>query len=125
MNGQSAMFDEPIGLRPDQVAERPEPDPYPEQLYDGRPPAEHTPTSRAAGDSVRMEANTIRAHVKALILAAGEYGITDEELQACGIAANTERPRRRELVLLGEIVDSGRTRRTASGRAAVVWVVKS
>ena len=118
------MFDQPTGLLPHQGGDRPAPDPYPEKLYDGSPPAEHTPTSRAAADSVRMSANTIRAHVKALILAAGDYGITDEELQACGIVANTERPRRRELVLLGEIVDSGRTRRTASGRAAVVWVVK-
>lgn len=36
-------------------------------------------------------------------------------------AANTQRPRRRELELMGRIEDSGQTRLTRSRRAAVVW----
>lgn len=51
-------------------------------------------------------------------------GATDEEMQAgIPMAANTQRPRRRELQLMGIIVDSGRVKLTESGREAVVWTL--
>jgi hypothetical protein len=51
-------------------------------------------------------------------------GGTDEELQdALGMNPNTQRPRRIELVERGLVRDSGRTRKTKSGRRATVWEI--
>jgi len=53
-------------------------------------------------------------------------GATDEEIViGTGIIQNTERPRRRELVLAGDVIDSGKTRKTFTGRQAVVWVLRT
>jgi DNA-binding IclR family transcriptional regulator len=53
-------------------------------------------------------------------------GMTDEEIQrALKLNPSTERPRRIELVQAGKVRDSGRTRKTASGRAATVWAAVS
>lgn len=57
-----------------------------------------------------------------LAIGMSKAGLTDEQIQRrCRMAGNTERPRRIELLEAGIIRDSGRTRRTASGRMAVVW----
>jgi hypothetical protein len=40
------------------------------------------------------------------------------------MAANTQRPRRRELELMGHVIDSGRVRHTHAGREAVIWTLK-
>lgn len=49
-------------------------------------------------------------------------GSTDERLcRHIGIAGDTLRPRRRELVGAGLVEDSGETRATNSGRKATVW----
>jgi hypothetical protein len=54
-----------------------------------------------------------------------ESGLTDEELQdVCMMEPNTERPRRRELVQAGLVMDSGRRRPLKSGKAGTVWQVK-
>jgi hypothetical protein len=54
----------------------------------------------------------------------GTDGLTDEEMQAkTGMNPSTQRPRRCELVEMGKVRDSGSTRRTKSGRKAVVWVI--
>lgn len=51
-------------------------------------------------------------------------GATDEEMQqALDMNPSTQRPRRVELVDDGWVEDSGRTRKTPSGRDAVVWVL--
>lgn len=122
MNGQGEMFETPDPLLPHQ---RPAPEPYPETLYDGRPPAEDTTTSRAAASSVTVAAQSMRAALLRRLRASGLSGMTDEEMQhALGMNPNTQRPRRRELVLLGAITDSGRTRPCRSGRAASVWILK-
>jgi hypothetical protein len=42
---------------------------------------------------------------------------------ALEIIQNTFRPRRRELELMGYIVDSGRIEQVRSGRDAVVWIL--
>jgi hypothetical protein len=53
----------------------------------------------------------------------GDIGATDEEIQdILGMNPSTQRPRRVELVDAGLIRDSGATRKTRSGRPAVVWV---
>lgn len=97
---------------------------YPRELYQGSPPSEPVSTSEAAAASVKISANTMRARVLECIRKATVFGLTDEEgIDLTGMAANTWRPRRRELVLLGEIQTVGE-RRTRSGRLAKVWVTK-
>ena len=54
----------------------------------------------------------------------GGAGMTDEEIQAdLGLRIPTQVARRRELVLLGFVQDSGRRRDNDSGRKAIVWCV--
>ena len=78
-------------------------------------------TSRAAAKAIEPRTGTDRARVLAYLRGCGDAGATDEEIQTrLPMAANTERPRRVELK--GLIKDSGRTRVTASGQQAVVWV---
>jgi len=98
-----------------------------EQQYDlfgGDPPAvRHSPTSRAAAAAIRPRINAL--HMQVIRYLRGCDGATDEEMQAAiPMSANTQRPRRRELELMGEVVDSGRVRLTASRRLAVVWKLK-
>jgi hypothetical protein len=101
-------------------------DEYPEELYGGRPPSESTETSTDAARSMSKAAQKLRAKVLRLVSQAGPHGCTDEEIQlALRMAGNTERPRRRELVLLGEAFESGRYRLTRSRRQAIVWVSKA
>lgn len=83
----------------------------------------HSPTSLNAAIGVTAKAPSLKAQVLAFIVQSGSEGLTDEEMQA-SIDANTQRPRRVELVAEGEVVDSGRTRPTAHGKSAVVWVAK-
>lgn len=63
------------------------------------------------------------AAILAWVARTGEMGATDEEMQlGIPLDSNTQRPLRAELVRRGHIVNSGRTRRVADGRAATVWV---
>ena len=58
------------------------------------------------------------------LLDRADYGATDEEMQtATGMNPSTQRPRRCELVEMGKVMPSYLTRRTKSGRKAVVWVI--
>lgn len=83
----------------------------------------HSATSRAAAKAIEPVAGTQRALILEEIRIMYSYGRTDSELQFfCSLAGDTVRPRRGELFKDGLIVDSGRTRKTASGRNAVVWV---
>lgn len=91
------------------------------------PTAPHVPgsaTSQAAAEAIRPHACRLRMAVLRSIAAHLGLGQTDEEVQeSTKLGGNCERPRRRELVVLGYIRDSGWTRPTASGRQATVWVV--
>ena len=81
-------------------------------------------TSRDAHDDIKPDARTLRERVHAYIIRQG--GATDEEMQhALGMGANTQRPRRRELVQRGLVRDSGKTRKTQAGREAIVWVSRN
>src|SRR5262249_51331341 len=89
--------------------------------YGGEPPAQpHRRTSIAAADSIKKRIGPL--HQKVLrYLQTNLTGATDEMLcDELGLVGNTERPRRRELQLMGYIEDSGRVARTRSGRDAVV-----
>jgi hypothetical protein len=82
----------------------------------------HSETSRDAAQGAAPRAVSHRAMVLEL-LCRKLSGLTDEEIQqALGIKPpGTARARRVELVAAGKVRDSGRTRKTTSGRAAVVW----
>lgn len=82
-------------------------------------------TSRAAARSIEPALGRLQALVLAEIKLTGAHGATDDELQrAMRINPSTERPRRIELVRKKLVFDSGRERKTASGRNAVVWVAR-
>lgn len=88
----------------------------------GLPHQAHSETSRAAAAQYLPHARTARERVYWTI-SASENGMTDEEVQdALGMNPSTQRPRRVELVEIGIVEDSGRTRPTRSGMDAVVWV---
>jgi hypothetical protein len=99
---------------------------YPAGLYGGGPPEEpedRAGTSHAAAVSVRETSNTMRDRVRRLI---GESlsGLTDDEVEfMLNLRHQTASARRRELVLLGLVKDSGERRFTRSGRKAAVWVL--
>lgn len=80
----------------------------------------HSPTSVAAAESMAGKAGTLRRQVFDYIQ--DNNGATDEE---CALALDVRRTtagaRRVELVDAGLVVDSGKTRKTLSGRCATVW----
>lgn len=91
-----------------------------------RPPARHTAppgTSDLAARRIAAHAGSLRALVLLHITTCGEHGATDDEGEiALDIRPQTYTPRRRELVRLGLVVDSGKRRPTLTGRPAAVWV---
>jgi hypothetical protein len=95
-----------------------DPDEY--ALFGGAPPSVlHSDTSRLAAQEIVPFISRLHALV---FTALARSPATDEELiERTKISANTLRPRRRELELKGIVRDSGETRKTRSGRSAVVW----
>jgi hypothetical protein len=96
-----------------------------------RAPAADPPTSSATPIDTRAEAaksiaplaTNQRRRVFEFVTGRGPHGATDPEISSgTGLDGNTVRPRRGELVDSGHVVDSGRTRKTKSGRPAHVWV---
>lgn len=89
-----------------------------------KPPHQaHSDTSLQAAEMIEPHAPTLRDRVMEYIGSRGLDGATDEEVQiALRINANTQRPRRRELQLKGQVHDSGQCRQTRHARWAVVWV---
>ena len=80
-------------------------------------------TSKAAAESIEPKLGKLQRQVLLFIRMRGAHGATDPEIAgALGLARDTARPRRRELGHKGLVGDSGRTRKTPSGRQAVVWV---
>ena len=88
------------------------------------PPHVHQGTSYEAALMVRAEVSELRIKVLDFL---EEHGpATDEEMQrGIPMAANTQRPRRRELVLKGLVIDSEERRKTRSGCNAIVWKIAS
>lgn len=80
-------------------------------------------TSHAAAVAIAPHIPTLEAMVLAAIKEHAMCGgLTDLEGQrVTGIGGDTYRPRRGWLKDNGYIRDSGKTRKTASGRPAVVW----
>lgn len=80
-------------------------------------------TSAAAADSMdRSTLNRLQRLIYDYLRDCPD-GATDEEIaHACGMNPSTARPRRIELARRGLVIEAG-TRKTASGRNAVVWRV--
>lgn len=93
-------------------------------LFAYQPPAQrHSETSQAAAEAIKPRVEIDRARILAEIKRSGVLGRTDGELQEqLGMNGSSQRPRRIELLDAGLIRDSGRTRKSASGRQCVVWV---
>lgn len=92
-------------------------------LFGALPPHRQTDTSVAAAVAIAPKVPELRARVLAELLQRGRRGATDHELcAALGLIKDTVAPRRTELRDDGLVVDSGRRRRTPSGRSAIVWV---
>lgn len=86
------------------------------------PPAQrHSDTSVAAAEQIKESASTLRMRVYQYLQSVPN-GSTDEEMQTgIPMPQNTQRPRRGELVATGLVIDSGKRRKTTSGRMATVW----
>lgn len=81
-------------------------------------------TSMLAAHSQRSKAAIVRDQVFGKISEAGANGLTGDEIEVkMGICSGTRCGRVRELVLMGEVVDSGKRRLTRRGRLAAVWIV--
>jgi len=92
-------------------------------LFPPSPPyVRHSDTSKAAAESVRESAPTMRERVLTCIRHNGNLTCFEVE-QILSMAHQTASARIRELALKGKIRDSGKRRATGSGRKAVVWVV--
>ncbi len=88
-----------------------------------RPPHNNTPTSKAAAQSIARQAPNLRVLVLSHIERCGHHGATaDEVCQALDMWPQSATPRINELAKSGDIVNSGRTRPTRSGRNAIVWI---
>lgn len=86
----------------------------------------HSETSRQAAISKYYATSTERSRVLRCLRDHPD-GLTDEELQdVLNMNPSTQRPRRIELCDMEPalVKDSGRTRKTRSGRNAVVWVAR-
>jgi hypothetical protein len=92
-------------------------------IYRGEPPCvSHSETSKEAAKKIKPVTGELHNRIMDFLDDHPE-GATDEQLiDLLGIAANTLRPRRRELQLAEKIKDSGLTRLTKSGRNATVWI---
>ena len=86
-------------------------------------PHNNTTTSRIAAKLAKTFAGSQQEKVFQAIEQAGAIGMTDQEIETTlGIAGNSVRPRRRKLVELGRVKESGNLRLTSSNSPAVVWV---
>lgn len=96
---------------------------YPGELYNGTAPCvAGSDTSAAAAEQITTGAGTLRERVRRYLVSWGAHGATDDEIEhALALRHQTASARRRELVLLGLVRDSGVRRRTRSGRNATVW----
>lgn len=93
-------------------------------LYGGLPPHERPETSVAAAVSLLGHVAVQRDRVLRYVASCGSYGAIDDEIErALDLPHQSASARRRELVLLGEVVPTIERRRTRAGRRAIVHVV--
>jgi hypothetical protein len=79
-------------------------------------------TRAAAAASIAPLVGTHLVRVLAFIAGRGEHGATDEEIAAgVRLRESTARARRVDLRDAGQVRDSGKRRRSQSGRLCIVW----
>jgi hypothetical protein len=79
-------------------------------------------TRVAAARAISPFVATHLRRVLEFIASCGEHGATDEEIFAgTALRESTARARRVDLAKRGQVADSGRRRKTRSGRDAIVW----
>jgi hypothetical protein len=94
--------------------------------YGGFPPHVDQSTSISAAAEIAPHAAKLRLAVYQQIICCGQFGATDDEIEvALKLRHQTVSARRRELVLLSQVTDSGRRRKTRSGRSAIVWFTRN
>ncbi len=95
---------------------------YPKGVYGGSPPHNWQDTSVAAASAILEASDSLRGRVYRLIKS-WPGGGTDEQVQLeLEMRVQTETARRRELVLMGVVIDSGYRQTLTSGRQGIVWV---
>lgn len=88
------------------------------------PPSNQTPTSRAAALSMAVQAPKQRGKVFEYVARFADGRTCDEVQAALDMLPQSASARIYELRRLGLIIDSGRTRPTRTGRAAVVYIAR-
>lgn len=82
-------------------------------------------TSIGAAEIINDKLPQLQASVVAVVLAAGERGVTADEIAAhLGWERHRVRPRTSELRRMGRIGDSGRRRPSDLGVASIVWAAR-
>jgi hypothetical protein len=82
-------------------------------------------TSREAYESIEDDAPTLRVKVYQLAEVRQLNGITCDEAEIVFAGRHqTISPRFTELTKAGALIDSGKRRKTRSGRNAIVWIAK-
>jgi hypothetical protein len=104
------------------VGRLPLPDPGADEV--GRFHSDPHPVEIPAALRVFPRTGSQRRLILDAVAAAGEHGITHDELAAIPeVSDRAHRTRRKELEMAGWVEDSGRTRLTVTGTDAVVWVL--
>lgn len=92
---------------------------YPDGPAEGK-----TKTSRDAAEKIKPRAGSLREKIYNHLRGRGARGCTLEEIETqLLMAGNTVRPRMKELEARERVRKTDRTRRTRSGRDAIVWEV--
>ena len=87
------------------------------------PPEGKRRTSKAAAKSIKAHVPTMRERCLAHVRKCGAAGATSEETEiALGLRRSTCSARFSKLAEIGQIIDSGRERKTTSNRKATVWI---
>jgi hypothetical protein len=96
----------------------------PPKGYPIEPGYQKTDTSKAAASKISPLAPMLRQQVLDAIEAAGDNGLTADEIaKKLKLAVTSTRPRTTELKLKGKIKDSGTRRKNAGGCSSIVWVL--
>lgn len=93
--------------------------------YPDAPGFRNTDTSREAAESVAPKLGRLQRLVLEAIKSRGAFGLTaDECAEVLGVDRYSAQPRTSELRHKGQIIDSGKRRRNATGKSAIVWVAR-
>lgn len=96
---------------------------FPTTIWDAAEGRHVARTSREARRALEPHRSTQSGRVLAYVASRGDAGATNEQIcGALGLRVASGTARTRELVIAGLVADSGRTRASSSGRAAIAWV---